>query len=49
MDFGREKATYATKRIGAMVLEEIVFTSEKERLETIKDVFRIGVSVEDER
>lgn len=43
------EADSAKKRIGADVLVEKVFKSEKERLEVIRDIFKIGVSVEDER
>lgn len=39
----------ATKRIGANVLVEKIFGSERERLEVIRDVFKIGVSLEDEK
>lgn len=37
----------ATKRIGGQVLEEKIFTSEVERLTYIRDVFKIGVSLDD--
>ncbi|TCD71695.1 N-terminal acetyltransferase [Steccherinum ochraceum] len=43
------EARRATKRIGGTVLEMKTFRSERERLEVIRDVFGIGVNVEDAR
>ncbi|TCD71687.1 N-terminal acetyltransferase [Steccherinum ochraceum] len=39
----------ATKRVGGSVLEERVLKSDEERLEVMRDVFGIGVNVEDAR
>ncbi|THH17301.1 hypothetical protein EUX98_g9156, partial [Antrodiella citrinella] len=39
----------ATKRVGASVLEERTVDSERERLEVLRDVFRIDVLAEDAR
>ena len=38
-----------SRRIGETVLEEKVVENERQRLEVIRDVFRIGVSPADEK
>ena len=39
----------ATKRLGARVVEERHFATERERLEVLRDVFGVGVRPEDEQ
>ncbi|KAI0315625.1 cysteine proteinase [Amylostereum chailletii] len=43
------EAGRATRRVGARVVEERAFGSERERLEVIRDVFGLAVSVDDAR